>query len=104
MAPSANLHLDRGYPSMFEPVHGSALDIAGRGIANPIGAVLSAAMMVEELGSDTVASVIRDGVARACARKILTPDLGGSGSSADVEEAIIDAIREQLSASVEVRR
>ena len=53
MAPSANLHLDGRFPSMFEPVHGSALDLVGRGIANPIGAILSAAMMLDELGSAT---------------------------------------------------
>ncbi len=96
MAPSANLHLNGRYPSMFEPVHGSALDIAGRGIANPIGAVLSAAMMLDELGSPASADVIRGAVADACARGICTPDIGGSSTSADVSRAILTAVEERL--------
>ncbi len=92
MAPSGNLQLDGTYPSMFEPVHGSAFDIAGKGVANPVGAVLSAAMMLDELGGDRIASVIRHAVEVVCARGILTPDVGGTASSADVAEAIIEAI------------
>jgi tartrate dehydrogenase/decarboxylase/D-malate dehydrogenase len=101
MAPSANLQLDGRYPSMFEPVHGSAFDIVGRGIANPIGAVLSAAMMLDELGGGRIATVIREAVASACARGILTPDVGGTASSADVAEAIIEAIGQQVPAAGE---
>ena len=97
MAPSANLHLDGRYPSMFEPVHGSALDVAGRGIANPIGAVLSAAMMLDELGSRQSSEVIRAAVADACARGTCTPDIGGSATSAEVSNAILAAIGERLS-------
>ena len=83
MAPSGNLHLDGRYPSMFEPVHGSALDIVGRGIANPVGAILSAAMMLDELGAPATASRIRTAVSTTCARGVLTPDVGGTATSAD---------------------
>ena len=103
MAPSGNLQLDGSYPSMFEPVHGSAFDIVGKGIANPVGAVLSAAMMLDELGADRIATVIREGVESTCASGILTPDVGGTGSSADVAAAIIDAIGQRLTSAKEVR-
>ena len=79
MAPSANLQLAGTYPSMFEPVHGSAFDIVGKGIANPVGAVLSAAMMLDELGGERIASVIRDGVEAACARGVLDAGRGRHG-------------------------
>ncbi len=102
MAPSANLQLAGTYPSMFEPVHGSAFDIVGKGIANPVGAVLSAAMMLDELGGEHIASVIRDGVETACARGVLTPDVGGTARSADVADAIIGAIGHRLSTTGEV--
>ncbi len=96
MAPSANLHLDGRHPSMFEPVHGSALDIVGRGIANPVGAVLSAALMADELGSASVAAAISEAVKRACARGICTPDIGGTATSAEVAEAIVAALEAHL--------
>jgi tartrate dehydrogenase/decarboxylase/D-malate dehydrogenase len=92
MAPSANLHLDGRFPSMFEPVHGSALDIAGRGIANPVGAILSAAMMLDELGAPQLARRVRDAVASACARGVCTPDVGGTASSAEVADAVIESL------------
>ena len=97
MAPSANLHLDGRHPSMFEPVHGSAPHIAGRGIANPIGAVLSAAMMLDELGCCQSADVMRAAVADACARGTCTPDIGGSSTTAEVATAILTAVGERLS-------
>jgi len=92
MAPSANLHLDGRFPSMFEPVHGSALDIVGQGIANPVGAILSAAMMLEELGAPTAAARITGAVAQTCARGICTPDVGGSATSGEVTDAIVAAL------------
>jgi tartrate dehydrogenase/decarboxylase/D-malate dehydrogenase len=95
MAPSANLNLDGSYPSMFEPVHGSAFDIVGRGIANPIGAVLSAAMMLEELQAPKIAHTIRVAVSRVCASGVCTPDIGGSASSAEVGAAILTAVAAQ---------
>ena len=76
--PSANLDPSRGAPSIFEPVHGSAPDIAGKGIANPTGAILSAAMMLEWLGSSQAAQTIREAIKRTLAAGHLTPDLGGT--------------------------
>ena len=75
--PSANLDPERSYPSLFEPVHGSAPDIAGKGIANPAGAILSAAMMLDWLGQEQAAAAIRRAVEQAFADGNLTPDLGG---------------------------
>jgi tartrate dehydrogenase/decarboxylase / D-malate dehydrogenase len=96
MAPSANLNIDGRHPSMFEPVHGSALDIVGRGIANPIGAVLSAAMMLDELRAPKIANTIRVAVADVCASGCGTPDIGGSATSSEVADAIDAAVRRQL--------
>jgi tartrate dehydrogenase/decarboxylase/D-malate dehydrogenase len=90
IAPSANLNPEREYPSMFEPVHGSAPDIAGRGIANPIGQIWSGAMMLEHLGEiDAAGAVLRaiEGVL-ADPDAPRTPDLGGRASTADVTQAI----------------
>jgi tartrate dehydrogenase/decarboxylase/D-malate dehydrogenase len=101
MAPSANLNLDGRYPSMFEPVHGSALDIVGRGIANPIGAVLSAAMMLDELRAPKIAHTIRVAVSQVCASGCATPDIGGSATSAEVADAILTAVTQQLTAPAE---
>ena len=92
MAPSANLSLDRSRPSMYEPVHGSAFDLVGRGVANPIGMVLSAAMMLDDLGRGESAGRVRAGVASACAAGILTPDVGGSATTSDVSDAILRGI------------
>ena len=96
IAPSGNLNPEREYPSMFEPVHGSAPDIAGRGIANPIGAIWSAAMMLEHLGeNDAAASILRaigDVLAGDGPR---TPDLGGTATTADVTAAIIQCLQRQ---------
>jgi tartrate dehydrogenase/decarboxylase/D-malate dehydrogenase len=92
MAPSANLHLGGRYPSMFEPVHGSAFDIAGRGIANPVGAILSAALMLDELGAPSIARKIEDAVAAACARGICTRDVGGTASTKEVADAVIEVL------------
>jgi tartrate dehydrogenase/decarboxylase / D-malate dehydrogenase len=92
MAPSANLSLDRSHPSMFEPVHGSAFDLVGRGLANPIGMILSAALMLDDLDLRDSADRVRRAVASACAEGILTPDLGGRATSADVADAIIASV------------
>ncbi len=93
VAPSANLHVDGRYPSMFEPVHGSAPDIAGKGIANPVGTVLSAAMMAEELGHPAVGEALRRAVRATCAAGVKTPDLGGTATSAEVTAAMVEALR-----------
>jgi tartrate dehydrogenase/decarboxylase / D-malate dehydrogenase len=88
--PSANLNPERRFPSLFEPVHGSAPDIAGKGIANPTGAILSAAMMLEWLGEATGAGQIRGAVNRALAARHLTPDVGGSLRTMQVTDAVVN--------------
>jgi tartrate dehydrogenase/decarboxylase/D-malate dehydrogenase len=93
LAPSANLDPLRRFPSMFEPVHGSAPDIAGKGIVNPLASILSAGMMLEHLEMEeparaverAVAAVLEDGKAR-------TPDLGGKSSTEEVTDAVLDRL------------
>jgi homoisocitrate dehydrogenase len=87
VAPSANV--GDGRAAVFEPVHGSAPDIAGKGIANPIGAILSAAMLLDHLQENEGARRIRGAVAASAAAGISTPDLGGSARSQEVVEAIL---------------
>ena len=92
-APSGNIDPMRRFPSMFEPVHGSAPDIAGQGIANPMAAIMSGAMMLRFIGEEaaasaidrTVLSILEEGAS-------LTPDLGGTASTAEVGDAIVDAL------------
>jgi tartrate dehydrogenase/decarboxylase/D-malate dehydrogenase len=86
--PSANLNPERRFPSLFEPVHGSAPDIAGKGIANPTAAVLSAAMMLDWLGETAAASSMRHAVDRALADGNLTPDVGGTLTTSEMTHAI----------------
>ena len=89
MAPSANLNPEREYPSMFEPVHGSAPDIAGKGIANPIGQIWSGALMLRHLGASEAADAIEDVIAKTLAESaVRTPDIGGSSSTTELGEAI----------------
>jgi tartrate dehydrogenase/decarboxylase / D-malate dehydrogenase len=92
LAPSANLNPERSSPSMFEPVHGSAPDIAGQGIANPVAAILSAAMMLDWLGETTGAAAIRRSVERVLASGQTTPDLGGKLSTSEVGGRIAEGI------------
>ncbi|MGH7194196.1 MAG: isocitrate/isopropylmalate dehydrogenase family protein, partial [Candidatus Saccharimonadales bacterium] len=92
LAPSSNLNPERRYPSMFEPVHGSAPDIAGKGIANPIAAILSAAMLLDWLGELEAGRLVRAAVERSLAEGQTTPDLGGRLSTADVGRRVVDAI------------
>jgi tartrate dehydrogenase/decarboxylase/D-malate dehydrogenase len=87
--PSANLNPERRFPSLFEPVHGSAPDIAGKGIANPTGAILSAAMMLEWLGEADAATAMRRGVERALAGGNVTPDAGGTLTTIAITAAIV---------------
>jgi tartrate dehydrogenase/decarboxylase/D-malate dehydrogenase len=87
--PSANLNPERRFPSLFEPVHGSAPDIAGKGIANPTGAILSAAMMLDWLGEAEAAATVRRAVERALAEGDLTPDAGGTSTTTAVTAAIV---------------
>jgi tartrate dehydrogenase/decarboxylase/D-malate dehydrogenase len=89
IAASANLNPEGRFPSMFEPVHGSAPDIAGQGIANPIGAIWSASLMLDHLGLPGEAAQVMRAIEATTAKGVLTPDLGGAVSTADVTSAII---------------
>lgn len=89
LAPSCNIDPTRRFPSLFEPVHGSAPDIAGQGIANPIAAVLSAAMMLDHLGQGSAAELVRGAVSRTLAVGQSTPDLGGKLSTHEVGDALL---------------
>src|SRR5262245_26595247 len=95
LAPSANLNPAHAHPSMFEPVHGSAPDIAGRGIANPLATILSGAMMLEDLGQAGAARSVEAGVAAVLsgAKERLTPDLGGRASTGDLAEAVAERVK-----------
>lgn len=96
IAPSANINPDRTFPSLFEPVHGSAPDIAGKGIANPIGQIWCGAMMLEHLGHDDAGAAVLSAIERVLAQgpgnAPLTRDLGGSGNTAALGEAIAQAL------------
>lgn len=89
IAPSANLNPERDFPSMFEPVHGSAPDIAGKGIANPIGQIWSGAMMLRHLGAEKAADAVENAIAGTLAEgKARTPDIGGKSSTEELGEAV----------------
>src|SRR5258706_1743910 len=89
IAPSANLNPEKELPSMFEPVHGSAPDIAGKGIANPIGQIWSGAMMLRHLGASGAADAIENAIAEVLAQaKVGTPDIGGRATTAELGAAI----------------
>ena len=94
IAPTGNINPDRQFPSMFEPIHGSAFDITGKGIANPIGTFWSAVLMLEHLGEPAAAARLMDAIERVTANpKFHSPDLGGDATTAKVTEAVIAAIR-----------
>jgi tartrate dehydrogenase len=92
LAASANLNPERRFPSMFEPVHGSAPDIAGQGLANPIGAVGSAALMLEHFGLPDQAARLNKAIEATTGAGILTRDVGGTATTDDVLKALIDAL------------
>lgn len=93
LAPSANLNPERAYPSMFEPVHGSAPDIAGKGIANPVAQIWSGAMMLDHLGEPKAARAVEKAFETVLARpEVHTPDLGGKANTRDMGEAIAAAV------------
>ena len=94
IAPTANLNPERTFPSMFEPIHGSAFDITGLGIANPVGTFWTATMMLEHLGEKPAADRLMRAVERVTADPGLhTPDLGGRATTRMVTEAVVAAIR-----------
>lgn len=90
VAPAANLNPERKFPSMFEPVHGSAPDIAGRGIANPIGQIWTAKMMLDFLGEEELGGRLLEAIKHATSSGILTPDLGGQATTTEVTDTIIE--------------
>ena len=93
IAPTANLNPERKFPSMFEPIHGPAFDIMGKGIANPIGTFWSAVMMLEHLGEKPAGDWLMRAIERVTAdKRFHTPDLGGKATTAEVTAAVIDAI------------
>jgi tartrate dehydrogenase/decarboxylase/D-malate dehydrogenase len=93
IAPSANINPERNFPSLFEPVHGSAPDIAGMGIANPVGQIWSAAMMLDHLGETAAAaSVVRAIETTMVEEALRTRDLGGRASTENCGKAIAEAI------------
>jgi tartrate dehydrogenase/decarboxylase/D-malate dehydrogenase len=93
MAPTANLNPPRRFPSMFEPIHGSASDIAGQGIANPIGSFWTAVLMLHHLGEPEAAARLRAAIEKVTrGGSVLTPDLGGSARTAQVTEAVCDSL------------
>jgi tartrate dehydrogenase/decarboxylase/D-malate dehydrogenase len=94
IAPTANLNPERHYPSMFEPIHGSAFDIAGKGIANPVGTFWTATMMLDHLGERPAAERLMRAIEKVTADPSLhTPDLGGTATTRKVTDATIAAIR-----------
>ena len=92
IAPTANLNPERRFPSMFEPIHGSAFDITGKGVANPIATFWTASMMLEHLGEPAAARRLLRAIEQVTAKQIFTPDLGGEASTAIVTDAVLAAI------------
>jgi tartrate dehydrogenase/decarboxylase/D-malate dehydrogenase len=97
IAPTANLDPQRRFPSMFEPIHGAAFDITGKGIANPIGALWTAALMLAHLGEQDAAAKLMQAVECVTASAVLTPDLGGKATTREVTSAVCDAIHSSRS-------
>ncbi|HWL80349.1 MAG TPA: tartrate dehydrogenase [Roseomonas sp.] len=92
VAPTGNVDPERRFPSMFEPIHGSAFDITGKGIANPIATFWTGAQMLEHLGEPEAAARLMKAVERVTGAGILTPDLGGKATTKEVTQAVCDAI------------
>lgn len=93
IAPSANLNPERRFPSLFEPVHGSAPDIAGKGIANPIGQIWSAALMLDFLGYPKAHDAVLKAIEQVLGEGPKTPDLGGTANTVEVGKAIAEALK-----------
>jgi tartrate dehydrogenase/decarboxylase/D-malate dehydrogenase len=93
IAPTGNINPERTFPSMFEPIHGSAFDIMGKGVANPIGTFWSEVMMLEHLGENAAGGRLMSAIERVTAdSRFHTPHLGGTARTAEVTAAVIDAI------------
>ena len=93
VAPTGNIDPERRFPSMFEPIHGSAFDITGKGVANPVATFWTAVQMLEHLGENAAAARLMRAVENVCAQGILTPDVGGKATTREVTEAVIGAIQ-----------
>ncbi|MGM0622320.1 MAG: isocitrate/isopropylmalate family dehydrogenase, partial [Bacteroidota bacterium] len=89
---SGNINPEKEFPSMFEPIHGSAPDIAGRNSANPLGTVWSAAIMLEHLGENEASQKIMAAMDKTCADGILPVDLGGNAGTTEIADAIIERL------------
>ena len=92
IAPTANLNPERRFPSMFEPIHGSAFDITGKGIANPVATFWTAVMMLEHLGEKEAGARLMSAIESVTGRRIHTPDLGGEATTGVVTEAVCAAL------------
>ena len=93
IAPTGNVDPERRFPSMFEPIHGSAFDITGKGIANPVATFWTASLMLEHLGEAAAAAMLMRAVEQVCASGVMTPDLGGTATTKDVTRAVVEALR-----------
>ena len=94
LAAGANINPGRKYPSMFEPIHGSAPDIAGKNIANPLAAIWSASQMLDFFGYENYANLILEGIQQVLVEgKSLTPDMGGTSTTREVGQAVLNHIR-----------
>lgn len=93
VAPTGNIDPERRYPSMFEPIHGSAFDITGKCIANPVATFWTACQMLDHLGESDAAARLMRAVEKVCEDSILTPDVGGTATTQEVTDAVCEAIR-----------
>lgn len=97
VAPTANIDPEGRFPSMFEPIHGSAFDITGKGTANPVATFWTGAQMLDHLGEADDAARLMRAVERVCADGVLTPDVGGTATTSQVTDAVISALRQSNS-------
>ncbi len=93
VAPTGNVDPERRFPSMFEPIHGSAFDITGKGIANPVATFWTASLMLDHLGEPTAAAALMRAVEQVCLEGVITPDLGGKATTKEVTAAVVAAVR-----------
>ena len=93
IAPTANLNPERKFPSMFEPIHGSAFDITGKGIANPVASFWTASQLLDHLGEFDASARLMRAVEKVSGAGIKTPDVGGSATTREVTDAVCDALR-----------
>ena len=93
IAPTANVDPERRFPSMFEPIHGSAFDITGKGIANPVATFWTTSLMLDHLGENKGAALLMRAIEQVCGSGLMTPDLGGKATTAEVTRAVCEAVR-----------